>query len=90
MVSAIAVQATSPAWTKDGGQFIPHPSTWLNEGRWQDGEAGDGDNAAVGAWHETRGGVEKRAASIGLPKWDECERWSDYRARVLDAAKETA
>lgn len=23
-------------WTKDNGQFIPHPSTWLNEGRWAD------------------------------------------------------
>jgi len=23
-------------WTKENGQFIPHPSTWLNEGRWSD------------------------------------------------------
>ena len=23
-------------WQKDGGQFIPHPATWLNEGRWSD------------------------------------------------------
>jgi len=23
-------------WQKDNGQFIPHPSTWLNEGRWSD------------------------------------------------------
>ena len=23
-------------WQKDGGQFIPHPATWLNEGRWDD------------------------------------------------------
>ena len=23
-------------WTKDNGQFIPHPSTWINEGRWDD------------------------------------------------------
>lgn len=36
MLEAVAVQAQSPTWTKDGGQFIPHPSTWLNEGRWQD------------------------------------------------------
>lgn len=26
----------SEQWMKDNGQFIPHPSTWLNEGRWAD------------------------------------------------------
>ncbi len=23
-------------WQKDGGRFIPHPSTWLNQRRWED------------------------------------------------------
>lgn len=23
-------------WTKDNGQFIPHPTTWLNQERWND------------------------------------------------------
>lgn len=23
-------------WTKAGGQFIPHPTTFLNQGRWMD------------------------------------------------------
>jgi len=23
-------------WTKDGGQFIPHPATWLRQERWTD------------------------------------------------------
>jgi hypothetical protein len=36
MLAALAVQKTSPAWTKDAGQFIPNPATWLNGGRWQD------------------------------------------------------
>lgn len=27
----------SPQWTKDGGQFIPHASTYLNQRRWEDG-----------------------------------------------------
>lgn len=32
----------SPQWKKDGGQFIPHPSTWLNQERWNDeGRAGN-------------------------------------------------
>ena len=23
-------------WTKDGGEYIPHPTTWLNGRRWED------------------------------------------------------
>lgn len=23
-------------WKKDGGRFIPHPTTWLNGSRWED------------------------------------------------------
>lgn len=26
----------SSQWMKDGGQFIPHPTTWLNQERWND------------------------------------------------------
>lgn len=36
MVKAVEAQKQSRDWTKDGGQFIPHLSTWLNEGRWMD------------------------------------------------------
>jgi len=36
MLSAIDTQKKSAAWTKDGGQFIPHPATWLNGRRWED------------------------------------------------------
>ena len=36
MLGAVSVQKTTPQWTKDGGQFIPHPATWLNQHRWED------------------------------------------------------
>lgn len=36
MVAAVREQARSPQWRRDGGQFIPHPRTWLHQGRWQD------------------------------------------------------
>lgn len=26
----------STGWNKDGGQFIPHPTTWINQKRWND------------------------------------------------------
>ena len=36
ILEAIAKQAESEAWTKDGGQYIPNPATWLNGERWLD------------------------------------------------------
>lgn len=50
MLTALAMQTGSAAWTKDGGQFIPNPATWLNGGRWQDGEALDLTGSAHGAF----------------------------------------
>lgn len=36
ILTAISKQKRSEQWRKDGGRFIPHPSTWLNQGRWED------------------------------------------------------
>ena len=36
MIAAVERHQASPQWQKDGGQFIPHPKTWLREGRWKD------------------------------------------------------
>jgi len=35
-LTALAWQTKQPQWTKDGGQFIPMPATWLTGGRWND------------------------------------------------------
>lgn len=36
ILDAVAVQSQSDQWKREGGQYIPHPSTWLNQGRWED------------------------------------------------------
>lgn len=36
MLKAIEEQKRSVQWQKDEGQFIPLPSTWLNQRRWED------------------------------------------------------
>lgn len=36
IVAAVQRHAGSEAWLRDGGQFIPYPSTWLNGRRWED------------------------------------------------------
>lgn len=33
---AISWQVNSDQWKKEGGQYIPMPSTWLNQARWED------------------------------------------------------
>lgn len=46
-LAAIAVAKSSPDWTKDGGQFIPHPATWINGKRWEDGSVSTGGQPAL-------------------------------------------
>lgn len=36
MLTALAWQKLQPQWLKDGGAYIPLPTTWLNQGRWDD------------------------------------------------------
>jgi DNA-binding transcriptional ArsR family regulator len=36
IITALAKQSTSIDWLKSGGQFIPHPASWLNGKRWED------------------------------------------------------
>ncbi len=36
MLKAIEDQKKSDQWRRDNGQYIPHPTTWLNQGRWDD------------------------------------------------------
>lgn len=40
LLDAIEKQKKSAQWSKDGGQFIPHPTTWLNGKRWEDEVSG--------------------------------------------------
>lgn len=36
ILTSIAKARVSFEWTKQGGQFIPHPATWLNRHGWKD------------------------------------------------------
>ncbi len=36
LLAALEKQKTWPQWQRDGGQYIPNPATWLNQGRWND------------------------------------------------------
>lgn len=36
MISVIEEAKKTEQWTKENGRYIPNPSTWLNQGRWED------------------------------------------------------
>lgn len=36
IIQAIEKAKQSEQWRKDNGAYIPHPATWLNQGRWDD------------------------------------------------------
>lgn len=58
LLQAVAEQKTWPQWMKDGGTFIPHPTTWLNGRRWEDVRP-----TAPGDWHKSEA-VRKLEAKI--------------------------
>ena len=60
IMQALRAQKQTAQWTKDGGAYIPHPQTWLNQKRWDDetpgikpeggqhGETGSGKSPLTG------------------------------------------
>lgn len=41
---AVANAKVSEQWNREGGRFVPNPSTWLNQGRWDDELTPSGTN----------------------------------------------
>jgi hypothetical protein len=62
-IRAIESQSKGEAWRKDGGQFIPHPATWLNEGRWMDEGIVSPAVAPVETWKPDDMTPEQRSAA---------------------------
>lgn len=36
IIQSVSEHLSDPQWKKENGQFIPHPATYLNQGRWDD------------------------------------------------------
>lgn len=52
-------------WTKDGGQFIPHPATWLNQRRWEDEIKEDELNGAQNSGRSSQSGAQRIVGEAG-------------------------
>lgn len=64
IIQAVNTQKQSPQWSKERGQFIPHPSTWLNREQWDDEPEGTGQPAGTvgGVIQHTRKQIAKMKA----------------------------
>jgi hypothetical protein len=51
-LTALAWQTTSAQWTKDGGEFVPYPATYLNQERYDDERPMTADERAARANYE--------------------------------------
>ena len=60
MMQALGRQKASADWQKDGGQFIPLPTTWLNGERWEDVEQVEVQPPASGPVVPTQESIDKR------------------------------
>ena len=56
LVKAVQIQRKSRDWNKENGRYIPHPATWLNQGRWEDVQEQSAGQAepASGNWGEEK------------------------------------
>ena len=89
LMKALAVAKASDQWRKDGGSFIPYPSTWLRGERWDD--VMEIELAQVRAdgrmWWETNHGIEAKAKEMGQ-EWDaKTETWLMFVERLKRLAK---
>ncbi|WP_417502976.1 hypothetical protein [Mitsuokella jalaludinii] len=60
MMQALGRQKVSADWQKDGGQYIPLPTTWLNGERWEDVEQVEVQPPASGPVVPTAADLERR------------------------------
>ena len=73
-------KSRSESWSKNGGQFIPNPATYLNQRRWEDMAPDPSKAPALDP--NSRGAIEAAGIALGLDPWDQIEQWDTYRNRV--------
>lgn len=67
ILQSLAWQKQRLDWTKDNGQYVPYPATWIRGRRWEDERRGSG---------ERRQGDRRTAEQyVAAPDWtEECKQ----------------
>jgi hypothetical protein len=81
MLATLKWQSESPDWQKENRKFVPHPATWLNEGRWEDepSAAEEDDPDPYAGWPLLFTCKHGNSAEVpyGTPKICHCEERHD-------------
>lgn len=91
ILKAIVVLRDSDEWTKEGGQYIPYPATWLRAWGWADvPEAEQAQVRGDALWWKTSSGVEAKAKELGM-EWDALhgETFQAFAERVKARVRDT-
>lgn len=78
ILAGIERERRSEQWTRDGGRFIPHPATWLNQRRWEDEaptQGANGTGSAIAWWQRAGFATEGDAADAGC--WQ--SNWREFQ-----------
>ncbi len=68
IIKSVGRQCDSEQWLKDGGKFIPHPTTWLNRKGWLDELPAEVDYGRCHYCQESAIGVKNERAYCGKPQ----------------------
>jgi hypothetical protein len=89
LLKAVVVARATEDWRRDGGKFVPYPATWLRAERWEDVHEVEVDRVKDGkAWHESVGGIERRALELNM-EWNAREETFQQFARRVKAASDS-
>jgi hypothetical protein len=78
ILTAVKVQRQTHDWTKDNGQFIPYPASWLNDRAWEDDVVG-----AVTSGEYDFGQDAKNTPIDFAANFAETRRLRERRERIL-------
>lgn len=73
VLAALEWQRRTPQWLEQGGQFIVHPSVWLNRGSWDD-EPVEGPRLSAPAARMVSDALKSRAAPVVVVQTPEEKR----------------
>jgi hypothetical protein len=89
LVKAVIVARATQNWRDEDGRWVPYPATWLRAEQWEDVHEVEVDRVKDGhAWHETVGGIEKRAKDLNM-EWNAREETFQQFARRVKAVSDS-
>lgn len=87
MLQAIERAKTSFEWLKEGGQFIPHPASWLRAKGWEDADSGlvIAPTGELKNWWDSWSGIQQEGKNLNVVQFQD-EPNPAFKARVFAAA----